>query len=67
MAKALYGHMGSGPPAGSEFRLANEIRRLRTRVAELEAEVAALRDAMDVDAVRLVPNAKIDLRESAPI
>ena len=43
MAKALYGHLTAPDP-----RLAAEIARLRLRVAELEAENAALRDAASV-------------------
>jgi hypothetical protein len=39
MAKALLGHVSSGPDA----RLAAEVTRLRARIAELEAEVAQLR------------------------
>lgn len=39
MAKALFGHVG----VGSDLRLAAEVRRLRGRVAELEAELAQLR------------------------
>lgn len=53
MAKALFGHVGSG----SDMRLSYEVRRLRARVAELEAELAraravneALVDGVDVPA-----------------
>jgi uncharacterized small protein (DUF1192 family) len=35
MAKALFGHVG-----GPDLRLLDEVRRLRTRVTELEAELA---------------------------
>ncbi|MGF7238788.1 MAG: hypothetical protein ACQSGP_28095 [Frankia sp.] len=35
MAKALFGHVG----VGTDQRLSTEVRRLRTRVAELEAEL----------------------------
>ncbi len=38
MAKALFGHVGVGP----DLRLVAEVRRLRGRVAELEAELARL-------------------------
>ena len=38
MAKALFGHVG----IGNDLRLVAEVRRLRGRVAELEAEVARL-------------------------
>ena len=44
MAKALFGHVGTG----NDLRLAAEVRRLRGRVAELEAELAALRSASDL-------------------
>lgn len=45
MAKALIGHVG----VGSDLRLAAEVRRLRGRVQELEAELAralAVHDAL---------------------
>jgi hypothetical protein len=35
MAKALFGHVG-----GPDVRLLDEVRRLRSRVQELEAELA---------------------------
>ncbi|HWG93198.1 MAG TPA: hypothetical protein VNU66_03090 [Mycobacteriales bacterium] len=41
MAKALLGHVG----VGTDLRLAAEVRRLRGRVAELEAELARVREA----------------------
>ena len=41
MAKALFGHVG----VGTDLRLAAEVRRLRGRVAELEAELARTREA----------------------
>ena len=52
MAKALYGHVG----IGNDLRLAAEVRRLRGRVAELEAELARLRDISTVtdDELRLL-------------
>ena len=40
MAKALFGHVG----VGSDQRLAAEVRRLRGRVEELEAELARTRE-----------------------
>lgn len=43
MAKALFGHVG----LSTDMRLANEVRRLRGRVAELEAELARVREAHD--------------------
>jgi hypothetical protein len=39
MAKALFGHVGSG----NDLRLSYEVRRLRSRVAELEAELSRAR------------------------
>ena len=36
MAKALLGHVG----IGADLRLVDEVRRLRRRVSELEAELA---------------------------
>jgi hypothetical protein len=41
MAKALFGHVG----LSTDQRLAAEVRRLRSRVAELEAELASTRSA----------------------
>lgn len=41
MAKALFGHVG----LGTDQRLAAEVRRLRSRVAELEAELARYQEA----------------------
>ena len=43
MAKALFGHVGVGP----DMRLVAEVRRLRGRVEELEAELTRLRAAND--------------------
>jgi hypothetical protein len=44
MAKALLGHVG----VGTDLRLAAEVRRLRTLVAQLEAELADARAALVV-------------------
>jgi hypothetical protein len=43
MAKALLGHVG-----GLELRLVDEVRRLRRRVSDLEAEVVRLQIERDV-------------------
>ena len=43
MAKALFGHVG----AGNDLRLVDEVRRLRTRVVDLEAELLRLQTAHD--------------------
>ena len=43
MAKALLGHVG----VGTDHRLAAEVRRLRTRVLELEDELGRVRAAND--------------------
>ena len=43
MAKALLGHVG----VGIDRQLAEEVRRLRGRIAELEAELARVRAAND--------------------
>ena len=43
MAKALFGHVG----AGTDLRLVDEVRRLRARVTDLEAELARLQTAHD--------------------
>lgn len=41
MAKALFGHVG----AHTDLRLAEEVRRLRRRVIELESELTRVREA----------------------
>jgi hypothetical protein len=43
MAKALFGHVG----VGNDARLAEEVRRLRTRVRDLEAELVRLQSTHD--------------------
>lgn len=43
MAKALFGHVG----VGTDLRLAAEVRRLRSRVLELEDELGRVRAAND--------------------
>ena len=43
MAKALFGHVG----VGTDLRLVDEVRRLRGRVDELEAELSRLRSTND--------------------
>lgn len=43
MAKALLGHVG----VGTDLRLAAEVRRLRSRVLELEQELTRVRAAND--------------------
>jgi hypothetical protein len=43
MAKALLGHVGSG----ADLRLVDEVRRLRGRITELEAELARVRAVND--------------------
>jgi hypothetical protein len=48
MAKALLGHVG-----GPDHRLVDEVRRLKQRVSDLEAEVLRLRSANDALAVAL--------------
>lgn len=52
MAKALFGHVG----VGADLRLAAEVRRLRGRVTELEAELARVRAANDA----LVASVRVD-------
>jgi hypothetical protein len=43
MAKALFGHVG----ARTDLRVVDEVRRLRARVTDLEAELARLQVAHD--------------------
>ena len=43
MAKALFGHVG----VGTDLRLVDEVRRLRARVTDLEAELSRLQVAHD--------------------
>jgi uncharacterized protein YlxW (UPF0749 family) len=47
MAKALFGYVGAAP----DRRLADEVTRLRTRVRDLEAEVAQLRTERESSAL----------------
>jgi hypothetical protein len=49
MAKALLGHVG----VGTDLRLADEVRRLRGRIVDLEAELARVRAANDALAATL--------------
>lgn len=42
MAKALYGHVGTS----TDQRLSAEIRRLRARVAQLEADLALAHESL---------------------
>ncbi len=49
MAKALFGHTG----IGSDLRLAAEVRRLRTRIVELEGELAMSRATSEAFAASL--------------
>lgn len=49
MAKALFGHVG----AGNDLRLAAEVRRLRTRVVDLERELALSRATSEALAASL--------------
>ena len=43
MAKALFGHVG----VGADLRLVDEVRRLRSRITDLEAEVSRLQSTND--------------------
>jgi hypothetical protein len=64
MAKALFGHVG----VGTDLRLAAEVRRLRTRVAELETELERAKAANDalVAAVHVEDDVRV-LTESAAL
>ncbi len=63
MAKALLGHVG----VGTDLRLATEVRRLRVRVAELEAELARLTSANEalVAAVHVEDDIRVLTKEHA--
>ena len=52
MAKALFGHVG----VGTDLRLAEEVRRLRSRVLELEDELGRVRAANEA----LVASVRVD-------
>ena len=43
MAKALFGHVGNG----TDLRLVDEVRRLRARVTDLEAQLVRLQSTHD--------------------
>jgi hypothetical protein len=58
MAKALLGHVGGPDP-----RMVAEMRRLKQRVRDLEAELARLQDENDV----LVASAGHDLLIPVPV
>ena len=59
MAKALFGHVG----IGSDLRLATELQRLRSKVRDLEGEVAELRAANQrLTAAVQVPDELLNLR-----
>jgi hypothetical protein len=63
MAKALFGHVGS-----ADYQLLAEIRRLRGRVTELEAELAVARahnDVLAAAAVVVVDRSDAVVREPA--
>lgn len=61
MAKALLGHVGIGP----DLRLAQEVRRLQLRVKELEAELAEMRAARDLEAAIGSDLTSLERREPA--
>jgi hypothetical protein len=61
MAKALLGHVGIGP----DLRLAEEIRRLQRRVKELEAELAEVRTAQELEAAVSPDLLTLEQREPA--
>ncbi len=65
MAKALFGHVG----IGQDLRLAAEVRRLRSRVDELESELARARAANDALAASVTVEddlRTLDLQGSEP-
>ena len=64
MAKALFGHVGTTP----DMRLVADNRRLTQRVAELEAQVARLRErnAELAAAVEVSDDLLLNLPEAEP-
>ena len=63
MAKALYGHVG----LSTDQRLAAEVRRLRSRVAELEEELARAKALLDREAAWVEDDLRLlTLPESEP-
>ena len=64
MAKALFGHVG----VGTDLRLAAEVRRLRSRVTELEAELARVSAANEAlaAAVHVEDDLRMLMDESEP-
>ncbi len=65
MAKALFGHVG----IGNDLRLAAEVRRLRSRVAELESALAVARATSDALAASMTVEddlRTLDLHDSQP-
>ena len=56
MAKALFGHVGGHDP-----RMVLEVRRLQTRVRELESELLRLRAENDALAARAASSNRITL------
>jgi hypothetical protein len=64
MAKALLGHVG----VGTDLRLADEVRRLRGRIAELEAELARTRAVNEALAASVTVEDDLStLTESVPL
>jgi len=64
MAKALFGHVG----VGTDLRLADEVRRLRGRIAELEAELARARAVNEALAASVTVEDDLStLTESVPL
>lgn len=64
MAKALLGHVG----VGSDLRLADEVRRLRGRIAELETELARARAVNEALAASVTVEDDLStLTESVPL
>ena len=66
MAKALLGHVS----AGTDLRLVDEVRRLRGRISELEAELARVRAVNDALAAAVPVEddlSTLRLTETAPV
>lgn len=62
MAKALFGHVG----VGNDLRLSTEVRRLRARVAQLEAELARVQSVNEALVERVDVSSELRALDAEP-